>query len=146
MENASKALIMAASVLLGVMLLSLGAYLITTFSSFAEEVAQENASKQLTKFNAQFLTYQDENKEITIYDIITVANYAKEYNLNNNNAQDLYITVEATVKTATGNKRYTNLEKESAEVYNDILKYEAENNQGVVTRVYLQISNRNSNK
>lgn len=146
MENASKALIMAASVLLGVMLLSLGAYLITTFSSFAEEVAQENASKQLTKFNAQFLTYQDENKEITIYDIITVANYAKEYNLNNNNAQDLYITVEATVKTVTGNKRYTNLEKESAEVYNDILKYEAENNQGVVTRVYLQISNRNSNK
>ena len=38
MENASKALIMAASVLLGVMIISFAVYLFSTFGSYSNEV------------------------------------------------------------------------------------------------------------
>ena len=79
MENASKALIMAAGILIGILILSLAAYLITTFGASSAEIQKSNEEKILSEFNSQFIVY-DGRKDITIYDIITVANYAKENN------------------------------------------------------------------
>lgn len=81
MENASKALIMAAGVLIAVMILSLAMYLVFTFGSFSAKVHKENEENEIQKFNAQFLAYQGRT-DISIYNIITMANYARENNQN----------------------------------------------------------------
>ena len=93
MENASKALLMAAAVLIGVIILSIGVYLFVYFSDYAIGVEDDVRTNQIAQFNSQFLSYQ--GKELTIYDVITLANMAKDYNQENGYAsgQTGYITV-----------------------------------------------------
>ena len=79
MENASKALLMAAGVLRGVVILSLAAYLFVTFSSSADDVKSEIANNQLNKFNSQFLAYE-QREDLTVYDILTAVNLAENNN------------------------------------------------------------------
>lgn len=97
MENASKALIIAASVLLGLMIVSVGVVLFKSFGGFSREITTEIQKKQIAQFNAQFLKYegksfnsekeQNEIIKITTHDIVTLANLAqknnKEYELTN---------------------------------------------------------------
>ena len=47
MENASKALIMAATVLLGVMIISVGVALFNTFSEFGRDTLQKVEDKRI---------------------------------------------------------------------------------------------------
>ena len=79
MEIASKALLMAAGVLMGVVILSLAAYLFVTFSSSADDVKSEIANNQLNKFNSQFLAYE-QREDLTVYDILTAVNLAENNN------------------------------------------------------------------
>ena len=89
MENASKALLMAGGVLIGILILSLAAYLFVDFGSTSAEIHRQNEEKQITEFNSKFTSYEgyytvaeQGNKiwQITIYDIITLVGYAKENN------------------------------------------------------------------
>lgn len=85
MENASKALIMAGGVLIGVLILSLAAYLFVDLGSTSAEITAQNEEKQITEFNSKFTSYEgykdnEGNWQITIYDIISLAAYAKENN------------------------------------------------------------------
>lgn len=79
MENASKALIMAGGVLIGILILSLAAYLFVDLGSTSAEITAQNAQKQITEFNSKFTVYENYN-DITIYDIVSLAAYAKENN------------------------------------------------------------------
>ena len=79
MENASKALIMAAGVLIGVLILSLAAFLFLDFGATSESVYSQMENQQLTQYNAQYTVYSG-RKDITIYEIISIANLAKENN------------------------------------------------------------------
>lgn len=97
MENASKALLMAAGVLIGVLILSLVVYLFLSFGSTSAEIHRQNDENQLSQFNIQFTSYEGKS-EITIYDVITIANLAKDnneyYNLTaRNEGKDNYISV-----------------------------------------------------
>ena len=58
MENASKALIMAAGVLIGVLILSLAVYLFFDFASTSSELHEETRLNQVNEFNAQFTSYE----------------------------------------------------------------------------------------
>ena len=58
MENASRALLMAAGVLVGVLLLSLAVYLFIIFSNFGSEMTTQMNEKNLSEFNAQFTKYE----------------------------------------------------------------------------------------
>lgn len=78
MENASKALIMAAGVLIGLIIISLAIYLFTNFATMSRNVHEQIDETRIGKFNEQFLVY--EGKEVNIYDIISVANLAIENN------------------------------------------------------------------
>lgn len=80
MENASKALLMAAGVLIGMLILSLAVFLFASFSSSMSQVYEKNEENQLNQFNTQFTSYQGK-KDCTIHDIITVANLATENNI-----------------------------------------------------------------
>ena len=90
MENASKALIMAASVLVGVMILSIVVYLFYTYGQYSAETYKKMEDAQIAQFNSQFLKYygstgldQDEPIQCTIHDIISLANLAKQNNISN---------------------------------------------------------------
>lgn len=85
MENASKALLMAGGVLIGILIISLAVYLFADFGSKSASINAQNSQKQLSAFNSKFTSYQgfkdaDGNWQITIYDIITVKGYALENN------------------------------------------------------------------
>ena len=93
MENASKALLIAAGVLVGILVMSLGVYLFMDFGSKTAEVNKQNEQKQLSAFNSQFTSYtaykdKDDNWKITIYDIITLRGKAKENNEKYEDNQD----------------------------------------------------------
>lgn len=82
MENASKALIIVASVLISLMVISLGVYLYATMSEYATSTQEQIEQDKINSFNNKFLKY-DTRTNLTIYDIITIANYARETNENN---------------------------------------------------------------
>ncbi len=90
MENASKALIMAAEILIGVMIISIGVYLFTTLGSYSAETADQIDETQIAQFNSQFLkfygtsggtnTTTGETIRCTIHDIVGLANLASQAN------------------------------------------------------------------
>lgn len=96
MENASKALLMAASVLIGTIILSLAVYLYISFTGSANKMGKQMEEGQLQQFNNKFTSYVDK-KNLTIYDVVTVANMAKDnnayYDLNAKTENNFYIQV-----------------------------------------------------
>lgn len=78
MENASKALIIAAEILIGVILLMLfiGAY--QAWRNVADGINDNIELTNVQEFNSKFEIYKD--KELTAYDIITIINMANEFN------------------------------------------------------------------
>ena len=79
MENASKAIIMAGGILVGVIVLSIGVYLFSIFGTRAADIQKEIDGRVIAEFNNHFLKYQ--NSEIcTIHDIISLTNFAKKEN------------------------------------------------------------------
>lgn len=85
MENAVKALYIAAGVLIGVMILSLGVALFTSLQNYVESSQEQIEFNELNNFNAQFtqyINYENDVKQykLTIQDIITAAGRAYENN------------------------------------------------------------------
>ncbi len=79
MENASKALIMAAGILIGVLILTLAVFLFTDFGATSQGIYSQMEERQLTEYNTQYTVYAGRT-DITIYDIISLANLAQENN------------------------------------------------------------------
>ena len=94
MENASKALIMAGEILLGIMIISIAVYVFNMFADYSSERYKEIEDTQIAAFNSKFTIYYGDsgsgkdNKdkkpiECTIHDIVGLANLAQKYNLEN---------------------------------------------------------------
>ena len=95
MENASKALIMAAEILIGVMIISIGVYLFNSMGEFSSDTSKKIEDARLAQFNNQFLKFYgtvitEENGrqkvepvKCTIHDIIALANLARKENEQN---------------------------------------------------------------
>lgn len=96
MENASKALVMAGGVLIGILIMSLAVYLFISFGDKTSMVYDRNAEQQIVAFNNDYTKYLGK-EDITIYDVISVTNKAKEnneyYNVSLNSAENEYISV-----------------------------------------------------
>lgn len=101
MENASKALIMAGSILIGVMILSLGVYLFKSYASTSQQINKQMTDTQITEFNSQFTKYEDQ-KKVRAYNIVSIANlarqnneqyYGENYNASTEKGEPYYITV-----------------------------------------------------
>lgn len=83
MENASKALLMSASILIGLIVLSLGIYLVNTFKSFSQDYNDSMEIQRMEQFNARFTAFSTRSN-VSIHEIMTLTNYAKEFNSLNN--------------------------------------------------------------
>lgn len=79
MENATKALYIAAGVLIGIMILSLAVMLFSGLQSYVEEYKNQIESNDLNAFNNKYQKYIQEDN-LTIQDIVTVAGIAYEDN------------------------------------------------------------------
>ena len=79
MENATKALLIVAGVLIGIMILSLGTALFLELEIYVESSHEKMEFNELNAFNTQFSKYS--GTDLTIQDIVTVANLAHENNV-----------------------------------------------------------------
>ena len=143
MEDASKALLISAGVLIGILILSLGVYLYYSLGTYIT-VNQETMNKnELNQFNTQFIKYINYEEqtgtievskiefELTIHDVVTAANLAYEnnrkYNMTslteNYDESTLYVTVNADIAKEDGTIEYRqHLEKQINVESSDILK------------------------
>ena len=100
MENASKALIMVASVLIGIMLLSVMIYVFRAGAKVNEAYDNNQISNQLELYNSKFEYYDKDNN--TIVDMITLANLA--YDVNSECDYDVSSAVR--IKIVVGNEEF----------------------------------------
>lgn len=99
MENATKAMLIAAGVLMGVMILSLGAALFASLDAYVQAEHERMEFIEQNAFNTQFIKYSNSNT-LTIQDIVTAANLAHQNNIkynadagNRGNQGSLYVAV-----------------------------------------------------
>ena len=86
MENATKAMLIAAGVLIGVMIISLGVALFAELDTYVQSSQEQIRFNEQNSFNAKFTKYIRD--DLTIQDIITVANLANQNNINYNATED----------------------------------------------------------
>lgn len=91
MENASKALMMAGGVLIALLAISLAVFLFIDFGQRASEMQEKIQDSQITEFNSKFTVFETDPPTATIYDVISVARFAKEYNVDLEEADQLKI-------------------------------------------------------
>ena len=111
MENASKALLMTASMLIGVVLLSIGIYLVNSYKNFSKTYSESMEAQRLEQFNSEFTALSTRNN-VSMHEILTLTNYANEFNFIN----DLETTdnqfIKVNIKIGTKTINLTDLDKE----------------------------------
>ena len=80
MENATKALYIAAGVLIGVMILSLAVMLFSSMQAYIQGYKEDIEYNALNTFNNKYQKYVDNDTDFTIQDVVTVAGMAYEDN------------------------------------------------------------------
>lgn len=78
MENASKALLMAAGILVGILILSLMVTLFMSSRELSHRYEETKESESIQQFNVNFTKYI--GQELTIHQVVTICNFAKKEN------------------------------------------------------------------
>ena len=79
MENASKALLMTGSILIGVLILSLMVTLFISSRELSNEYDTTKKSEAIQQFNVNFTKYI--GQELTIHQVVTICNFARLNNV-----------------------------------------------------------------
>lgn len=119
-QNLSRALLMAAGVLVAMLVLALGAYLYSSFSARVEETVRQNEVALIQTYNDKFIQYE-KRENLSVQDIVSVINLARECNIKNqvvgeDTNSNLYIRVSITGVIAPN---ITNLETDANYLYWD---------------------------
>lgn len=91
MENASKALLMAASVLIGVLLMTLMVYVFYFSSDYSSKIKDNIAAKDVYETNVKFEIYNG-REDLDIHDVQTIINLVNDYNEKATNKINLNLT------------------------------------------------------
>lgn len=78
MDNAVKALLIAGTVLVAIVMASIAVYLYSLYSNQTKEYSATISAVELEKFNSNFTVYIGRNN-IRAQEIVTIVNLAKEY-------------------------------------------------------------------
>ena len=84
MENASKALIMAGGILIGIIVLSIGVFLYLKMAVVKEQYNKDLEVAELAKFNTEITVFKG-RENIRAYEIISLINFVKSNNTKNPN-------------------------------------------------------------
>lgn len=77
MENASKALLISAEILIAMAVITVGIYLYTIFNNISSSYNEEVKAKKVLEFNEKFLKLQG-RKDITAQEIVSLINFVKQ--------------------------------------------------------------------
>lgn len=104
MENASKALLMAGGVLIGILVIGALVLMVNQLGSYQRQNLSSEAEKQVAQFNQDFIKFTDQN--IKGVDIITLVNKVIDHNKRsgavNSLNYDIKITLTINVKEFAG--------------------------------------------
>ena len=129
MENASKALLIAAGILIAILIISFATRIFTSASGVTKTYYSEQQIDELNTFNANFTRFIGAVKSngekqyyATIHDIISVANFAKNYNSNIdiidvNDPRVLHVNI----KTSDGQNKYSDLQNYDDSTYYNLI-------------------------
>lgn len=125
MENASKALLIAAGVIIGVLILSVGVALFSMFGNSSKDIINKLEESKITEFNNNFYKYYGEGITFTVHDIITITNFARKTNKegqveNNSSYSQSSDYIQIDVKN--DKKWEYNFEKKTDEYYKTFIK------------------------
>lgn len=98
MENAIKALLMAAAILISLMILSVFVFVFREGGKVGEKYDQRQNQGQIELFNSRFEDFQRDNN--TISDIISVANLANDANEDAAYNSEMSVTIEVNIDGA----------------------------------------------
>lgn len=111
MENASKALLMAAGILVGILILALIVTLFVSFGGIPKEYAQTKQAEEIQQFNVNFYKYL--GQDLNTHQVLTICNFARAKNVNviggidniniNNYSKDNIIKYELKINSYTNN-------------------------------------------
>lgn len=93
MENASKALIIAGSILIAIMIISLGIYIFKQYSSFAKENA-DLSEQEISAFNSKITSYLGEG--ISGSQVNALLQYCLANNMSAQQSGETYKCIEVT--------------------------------------------------
>ena len=79
MENATKALLIAGTVLIAIIMISIAVYLYSMYSNQSKEYNTLISSIEIEKFNSKFEVFVGRN-DITPQEIVSAVNLSREYN------------------------------------------------------------------
>ncbi len=99
MENGSRALIMAATVLLGVFLLSMMLYMFRAGGQMTKQFDEKQINLQLENYNRQFEVFDKPNNTIT--DVISLANLVYSTNEQNEFAEGATVQLDVVIDGIT---------------------------------------------
>lgn len=123
MENATKAIIISASALISIMILTFMMYIFSIFRGMNSDINDTQKNNEILKFNLKFLQYAEPDVILNAQDIITITNLASDnnekYNLQNKEDGAFYITI--TIKRKE-NATINNFEKKSMDEKMNFIK------------------------
>ena len=93
MENATKALLIAAAMLILILVLTLAIYIFRQVAGQTSELYSKIEQSDIDEFNQRFLQYED--KELRIQDVISIINMAKD----NDETKKMPVTVTVNSET-----------------------------------------------
>ena len=79
MENASKALLMAGGILIGILILALMVTLFASARNLSKEYETTKKSEAIQQFNVNFTKYL--GQDLTIHQVVTICNFARLNNV-----------------------------------------------------------------
>ena len=122
MENASKALLMAAGILVGVLILALMVTLFLSSRELSTEYEKTKQTETVQQFNVNFTKYL--GQDLTIHQVITITNFANQNHVN--------------ISGGSGGKNTSDISDETLKkVYKLTIPNDAYDENGYITKIQI---------
>jgi len=131
MDSASKAIIIAGGFFIGVLIVSISMYMLTTFREAYNESIEQFDAQQIMSFNSFFVNYPSKIKGYDAYNIIGKIN---EVNADPDSAYFIYFNNDSSVRTIDP-KEYFYYTEKLANDYNYSYHIDAD---GYIDRIYIK--------
>ena len=91
MENASNALIIAGTILIALIILTIGVYLAASHARVQESYIQRLTAQEVEQFNSKFLAFENRD-DITAQEIVTLIEFKQQFKEKNGAATQIVVS------------------------------------------------------
>lgn len=133
MENATKALLMAGGILLGILIISLAVTIFRNTGNVTKTYSATLRQEEITTFNTNFTKYID--KDLTIHEVVTIYNFAESNGVTVNTTVDISKIGEI-VKNEQDQSKIQN--KKLKNIYKITLPLNAYDSDGLISKINIE--------